>query len=76
MSPTARPVHKSQRPAPEFLTVEQIADQLAVSRMTIYRLVERGELPAHRIGRSIRVREKDFDAYLRATDLSGWEAEE
>lgn len=75
MSPDSRPIPRSQRPTAEFLSVEQVADQLAVSRMTIYRLVERGELPAHRIGRSIRIRERDFDNYLRDTDMSGWVAE-
>ena len=32
--------------------------------MTVYRLINAGELPAVRIGRSFRVREDDFDRYL------------
>lgn len=66
----------SQRPTAEFLSADQVAERLAVSRMTIYRLIHTGELPAHRVGRSIRIRERDFDAYLRQTDMSGWVAEE
>ena len=37
---------------------------LRVSNMTVYRLINAGELPAVRIGRSFRVREEDLDRYL------------
>lgn len=41
--------------APELLTVNEIAGLLRLSKMTIYRLIESGELSALRIGRSYRV---------------------
>jgi excisionase family DNA binding protein len=41
--------------AVELLTVDEIAGLLRLSKMTIYRLIESGELPALRIGRSYRV---------------------
>jgi excisionase family DNA binding protein len=37
-----------------FLTVAEVADMMRVSRMTVYRLVHSGELPAIRFGRSFR----------------------
>ena len=37
---------------------------LRVSNMTVYRLVNSGELPAVRIGKSYRVLEEDLDKYL------------
>ena len=40
-----------------FLTVAEVADMMRVSRMTVYRLVHAGELPAIRFGRSFRVPE-------------------
>lgn len=49
-----------------LLTAAEVADQLRVSTMTIYRLIRRGELPAVRVGRNYRVRETDLDAYLAA----------
>ena len=48
-----------------FLTVAEVADMMRVSRMTVYRLVHSGELPAVRVGRSFRVPEKDVNEYLR-----------
>jgi len=38
-----------------FLTVAEVAEMMRVSKMTVYRLVHAGELPAIRFGRSFRV---------------------
>ena len=48
-----------------FLTVAEVAARMRVSKMTVYRLVHGGDLPAVRVGRSFRVLEKDVDEYLR-----------
>lgn len=40
-----------------FLTVAEVADMMRVSKMTVYRMVHAGELPAIRFGRSFRVPE-------------------
>lgn len=47
-----------------FLTVSEVAQALRVSNMTVYRLINAGELPALRVGRSFRLREEDVDKYL------------
>ncbi|TML64986.1 MAG: helix-turn-helix domain-containing protein [Actinobacteria bacterium] len=47
-----------------FLTVQEVADILRVSTMTVYRLIKAGDLPAVRVGRSFRVRDVDVDSYL------------
>ena len=48
-----------------FLTVAEVAQLMRVSRMTVYRLVHSGELPAVRVGRSFRVLERAVHDYLR-----------
>ena len=48
-----------------LLTVNEVADLLRVSRMTVYRLIKNGEMPALRVGRSYRLREEDVHTYLR-----------
>ena len=55
------------RPLPEvrFLTVAVVAAVMRVSKMTVYRLVHSGELPAVRVGRSFRVPEQAVHDYLR-----------
>jgi excisionase family DNA binding protein len=54
----------------KFLTVAEVAGMMRVSKMTVYRLVHSGELPAVRVGRSFRVLEKDVDEYLRKSFYS------
>ena len=48
-----------------FLTVAEVASVMRVSKMTVYRLVHSGELPAIRVGRSFRVPEQAVHDYLR-----------
>jgi excisionase family DNA binding protein len=48
----------------QFVTVAEVAAQLRVSNMTVYRLIQAGELPSVRVGRSYRIREDDVDRYL------------
>lgn len=48
-----------------FLTVAEVAGVMRVSKMTVYRLVHNGELPAVRVGRSFRVPEQAVQDYLR-----------
>lgn len=47
-----------------FATVAEVARQLRVSNMTVYRLVKAGQLPAVRVGRGYRIREQDVLRYL------------
>lgn len=48
----------------QFVTVAEVAEMLRVSNMTVYRLVQSGQLPAVRIGRSYRIRAEDVDRWL------------
>jgi excisionase family DNA binding protein len=48
-----------------FLTVAEVAAIMRVSKMTVYRLVHSGEMPAVRVGRSFRVPEQVVHDYLR-----------
>ncbi|MCW4354971.1 helix-turn-helix domain-containing protein [Hoyosella sp. YIM 151337] len=49
----------------KFLTVAEVAAMMRVSKMTVYRLVHGGDLPAVRVGRSFRVQAQAVDDYLR-----------
>ncbi len=47
-----------------FLTVAEVAAQMRVSRMTVYRLVHDGAIASVRVGRSFRVPESAVHTYL------------
>ena len=53
----------------EFLTVAEIAALLKVNQMTVRSWIARGELPAHRLGRRVRIRRSDFDSFLERTRI-------
>jgi len=48
----------------ELLTVPEVCAMLRRSRWSVYADVKRGDLPAVRIGRNLRFRPADLDAYL------------
>lgn len=52
-----------------YLRVSEIAKAWEVSKMTVYRLIQSGDLPAVRIGRSYRVPESAADAYLHSRTI-------
>ena len=49
---------------PRFLTALEVAERMRVSKMTVYRLIRSGKIPAVRVGKSFRVRDEDVDKYL------------
>lgn len=50
--------------AVRLLRLEEIAERLAVSRSMAWKLIAHGEIRAVRIGRAVRVRPADLDAYI------------
>ncbi|CAM4103734.1 MULTISPECIES: helix-turn-helix domain-containing protein [Janibacter] len=50
-----------------FLTVAEVASIMRVSKMTVYRMVHNGDLPAVRVGRSFRVPEDAVHTYLETS---------
>ncbi len=48
-----------------MLKPDDIAERMGVSKRTVLRWIERGDLPAYRVGSVTRVRCEDFDTFLR-----------
>ena len=51
--------------AAEVMTVSEVAEYLRVNPQTVYRKAKAGELPAVRIGRAIRFRRSELDAWMK-----------
>ena len=49
---------------PDLFTLKQVADRLQLSERTLYRLLQRGQLPAHKIGGQWRFRLSEVDYWL------------
>ena len=50
-----------------YYTMAEAASILTVSQRTVQRLIARGELPAFRVGRLIRVSEVQLEEYIAAS---------
>ncbi|HXQ60110.1 MAG TPA: helix-turn-helix domain-containing protein [Acidimicrobiales bacterium] len=58
------PLSSDDATSARYLTVREVASTLRVSNMTVYRLINAGDLPAVRVGKSFRLREDDVNRYL------------
>ena len=52
-----------------YMNVESVAKSLDVSETTVHRLVNRGELPAIRVGRQIRISTDDLIRYVNQSKI-------
>jgi excisionase family DNA binding protein len=47
-----------------YLSVAQVAHRLSISKAMVFRLMQRGDLPAIRLGDMRRIREADLRAFI------------
>ena len=47
-----------------LLRIENVAERLSVSRSMAWKIIDLGQLRSVRIGRAVRVRPQDLEAYL------------
>lgn len=64
MATQSKPVDAVDSMAPRLLRIEDIAERLSVSRSMAWKLVALGQLRSLRIGRAVRVRQVDLEAYI------------
>jgi excisionase family DNA binding protein len=65
MNPQAEP------PAPQYLTVEEVAERLKVKDKTVREWIARGILEAYKVGKVLRIREDHLDQAMEARKVGG-----
>lgn len=65
-------------PANDLLTREQAAAYLSIKPQTlaVWKTTGRYQIPVIKVGRSVRYRRRDLDAWLESRRLNGGESEE
>jgi excisionase family DNA binding protein len=58
----------------QWVSVEQIAQHLNVKTFTIYKWLERKDMPAHKVGRLWRFKVTEVDQWVRSGGSSNNEA--
>ncbi len=56
--------------AEQWVSVDQIADHLGVKSLTIYKWLERKNMPAHKVGRLWRFKISEIDEWVRQGDAA------
>lgn len=54
-----------------FMTVNEVAATLRVSRATVYRLIHTGNLPGMRVGKSVRVSRQVVEDFIHRSEPGG-----
>jgi excisionase family DNA binding protein len=49
-----------------WMSVSEIAEYLGVAAITIYRWLEKGQIPAHRIGKQWRFNQDSVDSWVES----------
>lgn len=62
------------QPRPEVLTSQEAADLLGVSRPHLAKLLDRGEIPSHKVGTHRRVLRADVEVFAAQIRLQRWRA--
>jgi len=50
-------------------TPDEVAEYLHISKTTVYRLVNKGDLPAHKVSGMLRFRKDEIESYWEATRI-------
>jgi excisionase family DNA binding protein len=60
--------------AGQVMTVDQVAAYLQLNRLTVYRYIREGKIPAARFGKVYRVLKADVDNFLESHKVGGGRA--
>ncbi|RKX64478.1 MAG: DNA-binding protein [Thermodesulfobacteriota bacterium] len=53
-----------------WLTLEQIAEYLQMSTSSIYKMAQKGKIPAYKVGRQWRFRKEEIDRWIKSQKQS------
>jgi excisionase family DNA binding protein len=53
-----------------WLSTTEVRDRLGITLRTLYRLIDEGQIPAYKIGRVIRMKADDVDAFLERSRIA------
>ena len=64
--PLFRPLMETPAMSDRWLSVEEIAEYLGVSKDTVYAWISKRNMPAHRIGRLWKFKSEEVDEWVRS----------
>ncbi|MBS0188610.1 MAG: helix-turn-helix domain-containing protein [Planctomycetes bacterium] len=65
----ARTLHRHPPTTPEVMTISDLAAYLQMSQSSLYKLVQRGSVPGHKVGRHWRFHKVSIDKWLQESSI-------
>lgn len=59
-----------QQAAEPWYSLEEISKHLGISKETIYRWLEKGKIPAHKVGKQWRFKPSEVDEWVKSGNAS------
>jgi excisionase family DNA binding protein len=53
-----------------WMSTKEACERLGVTLRTLYRFIDQGDLPAYKMGRVIRLKEEEVDAFIEQTRIA------
>ena len=53
-----------------WMSTKEACERLGVTLRTLYRFIDQGDLPAYKMGRVIRLKEDEVDAFIEKTRIA------
>jgi excisionase family DNA binding protein len=53
----------------DWLNTQEAARRLGITTRTLYRFIDEGAVPAYKMGRVIRIKQADLDAFIETTRI-------
>ena len=52
-----------------WMSTRETSERLGVTLRTLYRFIDEGQIPAYKLGRVIRLKENDVEAFIEASRI-------
>ena len=52
-----------------WMSTKEAAERLGITLRTLYRFIDEGSLPAYKVGRVIRLKQDEVDAFIEGTRI-------
>ncbi len=54
----------------KLITIKDVMELLSISRPTVYRLMDKGDIPSYKIGNQLRFKQSEIEAYIEESKQS------
>jgi excisionase family DNA binding protein len=62
--------HMTEQSSPAWMGTTEACERLGITLRTLYRLIDEGKLPAYKIGRVIRLKAEEVDAFTASSRIT------